>query len=321
VTEALERLTNLVALLLETRRPLSLDEINSELAGQYPPVPETRRRAFERDKAVLRDEGIPIEQVVLSGDRAGATGYWIERERFELPDLGLTEEEKRALQVAVAAVRISAEWAGAAMQKVAAPAGRDGTPVDGPAAGGGPLAAALPSLDALPSLFEANTSRASAQFDYRGRRRILDPYGLLSREGRWYVVGHDHEAGEMRTYRVDRIDGQVTVGVPGAFDVPDDFDPASAFPADAKLVGEGVLVDAGVWVSAARAQAVTEELGEAAVVERRDDGSIVVAVPFANAWAFRSWALGLLDDAEVLSPSDVRAETAAWLAEIAEPGT
>jgi predicted DNA-binding transcriptional regulator YafY len=319
VTEALERLTNLVALLLETRRPLTLDEINSELAGQYPPAPETRRRAFERDKAVLRDEGIPIEQVVLSGDRAGATGYWIERERFELPDLGLTEEEKRALQVAVAAVRISAEWAGAAMQKVAAPAGDDATGHEA-AGGGGPLAAALPSLDALPALFEANTSRAPAQFDYRGRRRILDPYGILSREGRWYVVGHDHEARELRTYRVDRIEGAVTVGVPGAFDVPDNFDPASAFPADAKLVGEGALVDARVWISAARAQAVTEELGEAAVVERRDDGSIVVSVPFANAWAFRSWALGLLDDAEVLAPPEVRAETAAWLAAIAGNG-
>jgi proteasome accessory factor B len=315
MAEALERLTNLVALLLETRRPLTLDEIANDLAGQYPPAAETRRRAFERDKAVLRDEGIPIEQVVLSGDRAGATGYWIERERFELPDLGLTDEESRALQVAVAAVRIGADWAGAAMQKVGEPrraagAGRGAEP-------GSPFAAALPSPDALPSLFEANTSRAPARFRYRGRPRALDPYGLLSREGRWYVVGHDHDAGELRTYRVDRIEGTVALGSSASFEVPAGFDPAEAFPADSKLVGEGSLVDARVWISPARTQAVIAELGDAAVRERRPNGSVVVAVPFATAWAFRSWVLGLLDDAEVLEPPDVRAETAAWLEAVA----
>jgi predicted DNA-binding transcriptional regulator YafY len=316
MVEALERLTNLVAILLETRRPLTLDEIASELAGQYPAVAETRRRAFERDKAVLRDEGIPIEQVVLSGDRAGATGYWIERERFELPDLGLTDEESRALQVAVAAVRIGSDWAGAAMQKVAAPA--DSPPANVGQPGASALAAALPSPDALPSLFEANTARAPARFRYRGRERVLDPYGLLAREGRWYVVGHDHVAGDLRTYRVDRIEGSVVVGTAGSYAVPAGFDPADAFPADSKLVGEGSVVDARVWISASRAHAVLAELGEGAVSERRDDGSVVVTVPFANDWAFRSWVLGLLEDAEVLDPREVRADTVAWLDAIAD---
>jgi predicted DNA-binding transcriptional regulator YafY len=311
MAEALERLTNLVALLLETRRPLTLDEIASELADQYPAAHETRRRTFERDKAVLRAEGVPIEQVVLAGERAGATGYWIERERFELPDLGLSEDESRALRVAVAAVRIGTDWAEPAMQKLGA--GADG-------AAAGPLAAALPSLDALPALFAANTNRAAVHFTYRERRRTLDPYGILSREGRWYVVGHDHDAGELRTYRVDRIEGTVEEGEPDSFEVPAGFDPGAAFPADSKLVGDAAVVDARVWIGAARALAVAAELGEAAVIERRRDGSIVVAVPFANEWAFRSWVLGLLDDAEVLDPPAVRDEIVAWLETIATGG-
>ncbi len=311
MAEALERLTNLVALLLETRRPLTLDEIASELSDQYPAARETRRRTFERDKAVLRDEGVPIEQVVLAGERAGATGYWIERERFELPDLGLTEDESRALRVAVAAVRIGTDWAEPAMQKLGAGAG---------GADAGPLAAALPSPDALPALFEANTTRAPARFTYRARQRTLDPYGILSREGRWYVVGHDHDAGELRTYRVDRIEGTVEEGEPDSFDVPPGFDPGAAFPADAKLVGDGALVDARVWIGPSRALAMAAELGDAAVVERRRDGSIVFAVPFANPWAFRSWVLGLLDDAAVLDPPDVRDEIVAWLRAISTGG-
>jgi predicted DNA-binding transcriptional regulator YafY len=63
---------------------------------------------------------------------------------------------------------------------------------------------------------------------------------------------------------------------------------------------------------------VLAELGEGAVSERRDDGSVVVTVPFANDWAFRSWVLGLLEDAEVLDPREVRADTVAWLDAIAD---
>jgi proteasome accessory factor B len=301
----LERLTNLVALLLETRRPLTLDEISHALAGQYPELAETRRRAFERDKAVLRDEGVPIDQVVLGGDQAGATGYWIERSRFELPDLGLTDDESRALRVAVATVHLGVDWAVPAVHKL--DRGEVGE------LGGDRTAAALPSLDALPSLFDANTARAAATFTYRERRRTIDPYGLLARQGRWYVVGRDHDAGALRTFRVDRIDGEVTLGERGSFEVPAGFDPVASFPSDPKLIGEGDVIDARVWISPARAAAVIAEVGEQSVVEQRDGGSIVVAVPFANRWAFRSWLLGLLDDAEVLSPPDMRAEVVEWL--------
>ena len=69
MSDPLERLTNLLALLLHTREPLTLDQIANALAGQYPEEPAARRGAFERDKVVLRSEGIPVEQTVLRGDR------------------------------------------------------------------------------------------------------------------------------------------------------------------------------------------------------------------------------------------------------------
>ena len=121
VTDPLERLTNLVALLLETRRPLTLEEITHELRGQYPARDPARRTAFERDKRQLRDEGVPLEQTVLSGDRAGATGYWIDRSRYALPDLGLTDDETRALQLAVATVHLGEDWGGDALLKIGPP--------------------------------------------------------------------------------------------------------------------------------------------------------------------------------------------------------
>ena len=57
MTERVERLTNLLALLLETPEPLTLVQITSELGGQYPDSERARRAAFERDKAALRDLG------------------------------------------------------------------------------------------------------------------------------------------------------------------------------------------------------------------------------------------------------------------------
>jgi predicted DNA-binding transcriptional regulator YafY len=181
--------------------------------------------------------------------------------------------------------------------------------------------AALPSSPALPSLFAANSERATARITYRGRARRLDPYGLLARSGFWYVMGFDHDAGEVRTYRVDRIEGAVAVGPGGAFTIPDGFDPAAMFPADAKLVGEGEIVSARVWVSAAQAPTVVNHLGEGAVAERRSDGSIVVTVPYANPWALRAWVMGLVDDAELLEPDELRVEMVRWLEQMAEVRT
>ena len=57
--DRVERLTNLLALLLETPRPLTLVEISGELEGQYAGKESTRRAAFERDKAALREIGVP----------------------------------------------------------------------------------------------------------------------------------------------------------------------------------------------------------------------------------------------------------------------
>ncbi len=109
MTDRVERLTNLLALLLETIEPLSLVQIGAELAGHYPVGQNARRASFERDKAALREIGVPIEtEIVAGGSYAGQTRYWIDRRRYELSDLELHPDEVRALQVAVATVRSDA---------------------------------------------------------------------------------------------------------------------------------------------------------------------------------------------------------------------
>jgi predicted DNA-binding transcriptional regulator YafY len=53
------------------------------------------------------------------------------------------------------------------------------------------------------------------------------------------------------------------------------------------------------------------------VAERRAGGDLVVTVPYANRWALRAWVMGLVDDAEILEPEDLRAEMVRWLEELA----
>jgi proteasome accessory factor B len=65
------------------------------------------------------------------------------------------------------------------------------------------------------------------RFDYRtssGNRaatRHLQPWGVVSYRGRWYVTGHDTDRGEPRVFRLSRVQGEVrSDGKPGSFEVP-----------------------------------------------------------------------------------------------------
>ena len=54
-----ERVLNLLAHLLDTRRAITREEIVHDVAG-YPPQITAYRRAFERDKETLRGMGVPL---------------------------------------------------------------------------------------------------------------------------------------------------------------------------------------------------------------------------------------------------------------------
>ena len=305
MAERVERLTNLLALLLETSAPLSLVEIAGELQGQYPEKEAARRGAFERDKAALRELGVPIEhEVVVGGPYAGSTKYWIDRARYELADLRLEPDEMRALQVAVAATRTGSELGQEAMWKLGSGV------IDREAA----VVATMPSLPGLPLLRDAVARRATVEFGYRDVDRRVEPYGLLLQNGFWYLVVFDHTRGDRRTFRVDRIEGRIKMGGGGEFERPDGLDLRTVLPDDPKLLGaDGDATEAIVRVDASRAAAVTRELGAERVVDEKPNGDVDVHVPSANREAFRSWVLGLLEHAEVRSPADVRADVVDWL--------
>jgi len=100
----IERLVNLIAALLETRRPLTADEIRNEVAGYGGTSLEAFRRSFERDKETLREMGVPLEIVPTDAFSEQADGYIIPKDRYYLPELDLELDELAALKLASEAI-------------------------------------------------------------------------------------------------------------------------------------------------------------------------------------------------------------------------
>jgi predicted DNA-binding transcriptional regulator YafY len=297
--DRLERVTDLLLVLLDTSRPLSLREIAARVPG-YPEGHDARRQAFERDKKLLRDEGVPL--VTEPVETEDQVGYRIDPDDYYLPDLGLEPDEQAALNLAVAGVHLGEPIGREALSKLGLGGQwpRRGAPlplVDLPLVDG---------LPALPILFDAVRNGAVVGFSYRGEPRRVDVAGIRFRGGHWYVVGWDRDRHDARTFRVDRIDGLPEPGDPGSAAVPEGFDPDEAFAREPWNFAAGDAVEVDVAVDAAEASRVVTALGPDAVVERDDDGAVVVRLVVTDVDALVSWVLDLLDHAEVLRPPEVR---------------
>jgi proteasome accessory factor C len=301
--ERLERLTDLVLVLLHATRPLTLDALARAVPG-YPEKGPARRQAFERDKKLLRDEGIPVRTEAVEGDEQ--FGYRIDPDDFYLPDLGLDPEEQAALHLAVAGVHLGDPSGRHALLKLGAAGLAEARPV-----------AALDPTPHLAELFQAVRDRARLTFDYRGEPRHLSPAVLGFRQGRWYLAGFDQDREAARTFRVDRITAAPEAGPPGSGPVPDDFDPAAALPDEPVQPGEGGPLDVLVRVDATEGPRVVAEVGPGAVAEQDGDGSVLLRLATASVPVLRSWILGLLDHAEVVGPPEVRRDVLEWLASVA----
>jgi predicted DNA-binding transcriptional regulator YafY len=169
---------------------------------------------------------------------------------------------------------------------------------------GSHLARLLAAADAI-------GDRVAVRFTYRTSRgaearRDIDPYGLVVRGGQWYVVGLDRERGEIRSFRFSRMVGDLERGG-RATPPPEGFkaaDHVAAGPWGPGEPREHVLValspDVAWWA--------TSGVRGVDVVETRDDGWQVHRVPTGPGDGIVSWVLSFGPDAELLEPSELRAE-------------
>ncbi|MET9246497.1 WYL domain-containing protein [Nonomuraea sp. NPDC003709] len=306
-----ERLLNLVICLLATRRPLSAEQIRQAVPGYDRDGDEAFQRMFERDKNELREIGIPID--VVRDPWEDEPGYRIERESYELPEITLEPDEAAVLGLAAQVWQRAslAEAASGALLKLRAGGVATDRPVGasmGGSMGGGALELRVDTRDpAFPALWDAVRDRRVVRFDYRGagsesvRARTVEPWGVVSRNGRWYVAGFDRDRQAPRVFRLSRVTGQVTVmGRPGAVEVPEGVDLRGmvGFPDDS--------TDERLAVVRVR-QGTCEGLRQlAAAVRTGERGWDEADLPFTDPERLAGWMASLGADVEVVGPPDAR---------------
>ncbi|MBN1400367.1 MAG: YafY family transcriptional regulator [Anaerolineae bacterium] len=130
--------------------------------------------------------------------------------------------------------------------------------------------------------------------------RTVDPYALAFQFGLWYLVGHCHLRGEMRTFRVDRIHDATPVE--GQFSIPRDFD-ASAYLQQTMEPDRAHTV--AVQLEASVAPLVREQHGRWMQIEDHADGSATARFQVASLdWAV-AWILSQGPAARVLEPPEL----------------
>jgi len=295
--KVIERLLNLLAFLLTSERPVTADEIRRTVAGYDQSSDEAFRRMFERDKDLLRQMGIPVEWQATDPWEV-EFGYMIPADAYEMPDPGLTDEERAALWLAAQVVRLGGQPSGPeAVLKLG------GSPMPG---GGEPLAAELGlAADLLGFVFQAISERRAMHFAYRDKHRRLEPYGLVHQRGHWYVVGREMAANAVRSFRLDRAT-EVEIGdETGSFDRPRGFSAKDVLPRRPWEAGPADL-EADVRFDASVAWWARRQIPVDAATREEANGDLLARIRVAHQDAFIGWIITFEADAEVLGPDELR---------------
>ena len=319
----IERLINLSAALLSAERPLRADELRERISG-YPDDKASFRRQFERDKDALRELGLPLETIVERRANEDVVAYRVNADEYYVRDPGLEPDELSALHLASRLVEIEGLDTGSGLWKLNAAAraerGRKTSPrnAQGSAnAGAQPevdtaVAASLPADERLTDLFGLIASGGSVRFTYRGEARHVQPRRLSFSRAHWYLIGYDLGRSDDRSFRLDRMAGTLTPDQPESIPPPMNARRAG-FSRPWELGPEDSECVAHVVIDAAQAPWAIRHVGPTSVVSYRSDGAVELAFTVRNFESFRSFVLGFLEHAEVLSPPQFRHDIVQWL--------
>ncbi|MFG3257079.1 helix-turn-helix transcriptional regulator [Streptomyces sp. NPDC048172] len=199
----MNRTARLYALVEELRaaapRPLTV----AALAARF----EVSARTVQRDLQTLMETGVPVRSVT------GRGGGWSIDPEMTLPPVHFTAGEAAALTAALAATGATTPYADAARtaaQKITAS-------IAGPAsAAARELAARIVALPtgrgsavrtAVERALARNLVLRLSYTDAAGRAsdRVVEPAGLLTADGRWYLIAWCRTRGAGRGFRLDRI--------------------------------------------------------------------------------------------------------------------
>lgn len=230
-------------------------------AGELAAALGVTERAARRYVGILREAGVPVEST-----RGPYGGYRLGR-GTRLPPVVFTQAEALGLVMAVLDGRPSAtdveDLVGSALGKVirAMPdsVARQAAALRDHAAAAPDGYSTRPDPATVTALVAAVAARHRLSVGYRsesGREWTaeVDPWAVVVRHSRWYLLCHSHHADAIRTYRVDRIGG--IEQLPQTFEPPDGLDPVAAVEENlgvgweypTRVVFDAPLAEVAPWV-------------------------------------------------------------------------
>jgi len=190
--------------LLQAQPSVSASQLGAQLG--------VTERAARRYIAILREAGIPVESA------PGPYGGYRLGRGIRLPPLVFSAAEALGLVMAVLdgshAAADTDDPVGAALGKIirALPenVGRHAATMRRHACAAPDRGAARPGTETTSTLVAAVAAERRVSIGYRsesGRQWVedVDPWAVVVRHGRWYLLCHSHHARAVRAYRIDRI--------------------------------------------------------------------------------------------------------------------
>ncbi|HEX3509729.1 MAG TPA: WYL domain-containing protein [Solirubrobacteraceae bacterium] len=326
-TEKLIRQLSLISYLMAERRPVTAVEIRRDVEGYSGMNEDAFARRFYADRSELESLRIQLTVERPADGAAEQENYSLRPENFHLPPIAFTHKELAALQTAL--TLLDGEFAYAeplrlALQQITwgrpsplrAPESRSVALGITASAGGHDLSARLAKVET--AIFRNKT----IVFDYYTMERDevssrrVDPYHLLFQGGQFYLLGHSHERGAIRVFRLSRIRGKVSYATKAEHDFhrPADFDPrAYANRADWQLADERGVAE--VLVAERIAWQIERHFGRYGEIAEPgpesgafEDGAVVFRTPYSSARSIVSWILGLGANARLLGPPELLEE-------------
>lgn len=235
-TESVRRVLNLLFSLHVSPRPLTTSQIVNDPEIGYAIKPstshESRCKAFKRDRETLMEHGVHIREVIphtAGGIAVNEESSWsIDRDKTHVEPGSLSPYDAQEVVSAIDQIfELHADdptlWPlQTARAKLCEIMGGEY-----PAT---PRGVESPRGD-LRAIWSAFDRRKPVEFTYRDARgnekaRMLDTYGMFTHGTHSYLVGHDHDARDLRTFRTDRItstkrapESRKSYAIPAEFDV------------------------------------------------------------------------------------------------------
>lgn len=311
------RQLNLLILFLQSRESITFTGIKECIEEYKKHKEETARKLFERDKSDLRKMGIP-----LNFNKSEGT-YEIEKQRFYLQKIDLTDEEKILLRVMINLLLNTYEFPIfkdeliLSVQKLAA---SYKTPYK--------VENLLPSYMLTSQLRKTNEGIARilsiiataifekkrlylqyAAQEEKTEGRSVDPLGMIFREGTAYMVAFCHLRQAIRIFNVSRISNLKIVEIEKddtPFKVPVDFKIEKyskreiwEFDIEPPFIAEVRFSSEISWI-------IENQFKKKAPIERLSNGDILFKPTVTNMEGFANFVLSFGDKAIAEKPEKLR---------------